>query len=84
MRNTLFCGQNAGNTMRNALSSFISHSIAHLIYRWLSRILWEHEKWKWKIIFSMRRNERHFSYIFRIRNKLHQHIGQYESQCIDW
>jgi len=27
MRNTLFCGQNAGNTMRNTLSSFISHSV---------------------------------------------------------
>ena len=25
----------------------------------------------------MRRNERHFSYIFRIRNKSHQNIGQY-------
>lgn len=37
-----------------------------------------------QIICSMRRNERHFSYIFRIRNKSHQNIGQYESQCIDW
>ena len=26
-KDIMFCGQNAGNTMRNTLSSFISHSI---------------------------------------------------------
>jgi len=50
MRNTLFCAQNAGNTMRNTISYFISHSITYLIYRRLLRVLWEHEKWKRKII----------------------------------
>jgi len=32
MRNTLFYGRNAGNTMRNAVLNSISHSVMHLIY----------------------------------------------------
>ena len=48
MRNALFYGQNAGNTMRNTLSSFISHSVILMIYSWLLCNLWEYEKWKQK------------------------------------
>ena len=33
MRNALFYGQNAGNTMRNAIFYFISHSVMSLIYK---------------------------------------------------
>ena len=36
MRNDLFLGVNDGNTMRNAISQFISHSIISLIYKLLS------------------------------------------------
>ena len=50
MRNASFLGVNDGNTMRNAISQFISHSIISLIYKLLSYHLWEHEKWKWKIV----------------------------------
>ena len=46
MRNALFYGQNAGNTMRNAIFYFISHSVMSLIYKILLCALWEHEKWK--------------------------------------
>ncbi len=52
MRNALFYGQNAGNTMRNAIFYFISHSVMSLIYKILLCALWEHEKWKWKIVSS--------------------------------
>jgi len=52
MRNARFYGLNHGNTMRNTLLCFISHSIIYLIHRWLLCILWEHEKWKRKILFS--------------------------------
>ena len=44
MRNALFYGQNAGNTMRNAIFYFISHSVMSLIYKILLCALWEHEK----------------------------------------
>ena len=37
MRNALFYGQNAGNTMRNAIFYFISHSVMSLIYKILLR-----------------------------------------------
>jgi len=50
MRNASFLGVNDGNTMRNAISQFISHSIISLIYKLLSYHLWEHEKWIWKNI----------------------------------
>ena len=33
MRNASFLGVNDGNTMRNAISQFISHSIILLIYK---------------------------------------------------
>ena len=46
MRNALFYGQNACNTMRNAIFYFISHSVMSLIYKILLCALWEHEKWK--------------------------------------
>ena len=36
MRNASFLGVNDGNTMRNAISQFISHSIIALIYKLLS------------------------------------------------
>ena len=52
MRNALFYGQNAGNTMRNAIFYFISHSVMSLIYKILLCALWEHEKWKRKIVSS--------------------------------
>ena len=52
MRNALFYGQNAGNTMRNAIFYFISHSVILMIYSWLLCKLWEYEKWKWEIISS--------------------------------
>jgi len=48
MKNASFLGVNDGNTMRNAISQFISHSIISLIYKLLSYHLWEHEKWIWK------------------------------------
>ena len=46
MRNALFYGQNAGNTMRNAIFYFISHSVMSLIYNILLCALLEQEKWK--------------------------------------
>ena len=52
MRNTRFYGLNHGKAMRNALLYFISHGVICLIHRWLLCILWEHEKWKRKILFS--------------------------------
>ena len=52
MRNALFYGQNAGNTMRNAIFYFISHSVILMIYSWLLCNLWEYEKWKWEITSS--------------------------------
>lgn len=36
MKNASFLGVNDGNTMRNAISQFISHSIISLIYKLLS------------------------------------------------
>jgi len=52
MRNARFYGLNHGKAMRNTLLCFISHSAICLIYNWLLCILWEHEKWKRKILFS--------------------------------
>jgi len=39
MRNARFYGLNHGKTMRNALFSFISHSLIYLIYSYLLCIL---------------------------------------------
>ena len=52
MRNAAFLRINDGNTMRNAIFYFISHSVMSLIYKILLCALWEHEKWKWKIVSS--------------------------------
>jgi len=52
MRNALFYGQNAGNTMRNAVLNFYSHCVILLIYRKILCVLWEYEKWKRKIVSS--------------------------------
>ena len=57
MRNALFYGQNAGNTMRNAIFYFISHSV--MSYHWFTNY--------YHIIYENMRNEKSFLVECQIR-----------------